>query len=93
MAWKNEVTLKFLDIYQKEPIICDLSHKQHKSRNNVYVACKLIQTEFFTECDFECSIKDLREKRDSLITKAAKDVESEFSSIFKYSSLYLQFPK
>ena len=46
MAWKNEVTLKFLDIYQKEPIIWDPSHKQHKSRNDVYDAWKRIQTEF-----------------------------------------------
>ena len=67
MAWNNEVTLKFLDIYQKEPIIWDPSHKQHKSRNDVYDAWKRIQTEFFTECDLECSIEDLKKKRDSLM--------------------------
>ncbi|KAB0802692.1 hypothetical protein PPYR_04878 [Photinus pyralis] len=63
MEWSNEVTFEFLDLYEREAVIWDPSHAQHKNRNDVYDAWKRIQTEFSAQI----SITDLKKKKDSLM--------------------------
>lgn len=43
MEWSNELVIEFLDLYEKERIIWDASHKLHKNRNDVHDAWKRIQ--------------------------------------------------
>jgi hypothetical protein len=41
------MTLNFLDIYQKESVIWDPSHKLHKNRNEVFDALMQLQLSYF----------------------------------------------
>lgn len=65
MEWNNGNTLKFLDMYQKEPIIWDPAHELHKNRNEAHDAWKRIHTEFGLE--IEVTLDELKKKKYSLM--------------------------
>lgn len=63
MEWSNELVLEFLDLYQKEDLIWNASHKMHKNRNAIYDAWKRIRDQMSTDC----AVEDLKKKKDSLM--------------------------
>lgn len=64
MDWSNEVVLEFLDLYENEPVIWCTKHPEHKNRNAINDAWKRIEDTI----SVECSIKDLKKKKESLMS-------------------------
>lgn len=49
MEWSNEVIMKFLDMYKREPAKWNPQNKQNKNRNYVYDSWRRIQTQISVE--------------------------------------------
>ncbi len=79
MEWSNEMILKFLNIYENEPMIWNASHPEHKNRNAVHDAWKRIETQLGNKY----SVTDLKKKKESLMasfrTRLRKVKESKNS--------------
>lgn len=63
MEWSNETTLEFLKLYEEHSVIWNPKNPMHKSRNAVADAWTNIQKLL----SVECSIQELKKKKDSLM--------------------------
>lgn len=63
MEWPNELVLKFLEVYENEPVIWNSTMPNHKNRNYVFDAWKRIETKLGNKY----SINELKNKKDSLM--------------------------
>lgn len=59
--WTNELTFKFLELYQNEPVIWNPKLNHHKDKKKINDAWSRISREL------ECSITELKKKKDSLM--------------------------
>lgn len=63
IEWNNELCIKFLNIYEKEPCVWNPEHKDYKHRRAVTFAWHRIKEQM----GLEFSIGELKKKRDSLM--------------------------
>lgn len=63
-CWTNELVLKFIELYQAEPLLWNPRNSQHKNRNAVIDAWQRIQVGL--NCQF--AIAELKRKRESLMS-------------------------
>lgn len=64
MAWTNDHSLEFIDLYRRERILWDPKHPQNKNRTEIAEAWLRIQS-----CmNINCSVIDLKKKKESLMT-------------------------
>lgn len=63
MEWSNEYTIEFLNLYEKEGLIWNPKDPLHKNRNAVSDAWNRIKDQL----SVNCSIQDLKKKKDSLM--------------------------
>lgn len=59
--WSNEFTLKFLELYQNEPVIWDPMHLYHKDRKQINDAWVRLREQL------ECPVTEIKKKKDSLM--------------------------
>ncbi|XP_041970184.1 uncharacterized protein LOC121726764 [Aricia agestis] len=64
MNWDNKTVLKFLELYQINSCIWDPQHESHKNRQCVNDAWSNIKENL----GLSCSIKDLKKKKESLMS-------------------------
>ncbi|KAF6201179.1 hypothetical protein GE061_005626 [Apolygus lucorum] len=75
MEWSEKLTLEFLNLFAKEPIIWDPHHPGHKDRNVVHDGWKRIQNQLSTNY----SVAELKKKRENLMAtyrKCVKKIEN-----------------
>lgn len=63
MEWTNELTLKFLELFENEPVIWNPRIPDHKNRNKVADAWINIQRQL----SVDCSVTELKKKKESLM--------------------------
>ncbi|KAM3966890.1 LOW QUALITY PROTEIN: uncharacterized protein ACR2FA_011772 [Aphomia sociella] len=87
MSWSNDVVLEFLDLYRREQLLWDPKHPLHRNRSEVNNAWLRIQTSL----SINCSIIDLKKKKESLMTsfrmhlKKKKSQDAYHTTWFAYS--------
>jgi len=64
MEWTNELTIEFLDLYEKENLIWDPKDQLHSNRNIVSDTWKKIKDSMSIPVD----IKELKKKKESLMS-------------------------
>lgn len=64
MEWTNEIIMTFLEYYQGERCIWDPQHPEHKNRNKINDAWQRLHAEL----NLNCTVAELKKKRDSLMT-------------------------
>lgn len=70
MEWTNELILMFLDLYEGEPVIWNPRNEYHKDRSYVHDAWIRIQAQM----SVECSLKELKWKKENLMSTYRKVV-------------------
>ncbi|KAF0710560.1 MADF domain-containing protein [Aphis craccivora] len=73
--WSNEFTLKFLELYQNEPIIWDPMHLYHKDRKQINDAWVRLSGQL------ECPVTELKKKKDSLMATFRGHLRKKTASI------------
>lgn len=73
--WTNELTFKFLELYQNEPVIWNPKLNHHKDKKKVNDAWARISGEL------ECSITELKKKKDSLMATFRGHLRKKKASI------------
>lgn len=63
MKWSNENTLEFLDLYKEHPVIWNHANGDHQNRQAVANAW----TDIKSSLSFECTMENLKNKKDSLM--------------------------
>jgi hypothetical protein len=63
MDWSNERTIKFLRLYELEPVIWNPKEPLHKNRTAVDDAWKRIEASL----SINCSVQELKRKKESLM--------------------------
>nr|CAI5817717.1 unnamed protein product [Callosobruchus analis] len=64
MEWTNELTLEFLSLFKNEPVAWSPRIPDHKNRNKMADVWTIIQKQF----SVECSVAELKKKKESLMT-------------------------
>lgn len=64
MEWTTEMTLEFIELYEKNPVLWDPKHIHHKNRNHLYDAWMSIKADF-TE---DVQLDTLKRKKESLMS-------------------------
>lgn len=64
MEWTNELTIEFLDLYEKETAIWDPKDQLHRNRDIVFDSWKKIKDSMSIPVD----IKELKKKKESLMS-------------------------
>lgn len=62
LHWSNEMTLKFLEMYEEEPVIWDITHPLHKDKRAINDAWNRLQI------ILEKSVTELKKKKESLMS-------------------------
>jgi len=73
--WSNEFTLKFLELYQNEPVIWDPMHLYHKDRKQINDAWVRLSRQL------ECPVTELKKKKDSLMATFRGHLRKKKASI------------
>lgn len=73
--WSNELTLKFLELYQNEPVIWDPNHSHHKDKKKVKDAWVRLSQQL------ECSVAELKKKKDSVMASFRSHLRKKKASI------------
>ncbi|XP_071056526.1 uncharacterized protein [Onthophagus taurus] len=63
MPWTNEIISECLTLYEKETIIWNPKHEEHKDRNLIHDAWIRIQQQL----SINCSLTELKKKKDTLM--------------------------
>uniref|UniRef100_A0A0A9ZI48 Calmodulin-binding transcription activator 3 n=1 Tax=Lygus hesperus TaxID=30085 RepID=A0A0A9ZI48_LYGHE len=90
MEWTDELTLEFLHLYAKEPVIWHPLHPDHKDRNIIHDGWKRIQSKLGNNC----SVSDLKRKRENLMAtyrKCVKKVETSCGTNERYKPEWFAF--
>ncbi|XP_050424209.1 uncharacterized protein LOC126835579 [Adelges cooleyi] len=73
--WTNEFTLKFLELYQNEPVIWDPVHSLHKDKKKINHAWARLAGQL------GCSTAELKKKKDSLMASFRSHLRKKKASI------------
>ncbi|KAL1497800.1 hypothetical protein ABEB36_008698 [Hypothenemus hampei] len=72
MKWTNDAIFEFLIFYRNEPALWDTRSASHKNRNDQYDAWTRIQNELKKDIIDSVSIKEIKKKRDNLMSTYRK---------------------
>ncbi|XP_059054627.1 uncharacterized protein LOC131848707 [Achroia grisella] len=87
MSWSNDVVLEFLDLYRREQLLWDPKHPLHRNRSEVTNAWLRIQTSL----SINCSIVDLKKKKESLMTSFRMHFNKKKRSQEDYSTTWFAY--
>ncbi|KAG8230273.1 hypothetical protein J437_LFUL009446 [Ladona fulva] len=63
MDWPNDVVLKFVRLYERQPVIWNPAHPLHRDKSEIIDAWKRIRHAM----DYQFTVNDLKRKKDSLM--------------------------
>ncbi|XP_063547989.1 uncharacterized protein LOC134755372 [Cydia strobilella] len=88
MSWSNDVVLEFLDLYRREQLLWDPKHPHHRNRSEVSDAWLRIQTSL----SINCSVSDLKKKKESLMTSFRMHWNKKKKSQDSYHTTWFAYP-
>nr|CAI5828347.1 unnamed protein product [Callosobruchus analis] len=81
MEWTNDLTLEFLTLLENEPGIWNPRIPDHKNRNKATDAW----TNIYTQFGVECSVDELKRKKESLMAMFRRLLNKVKSSLKSYA--------
>ncbi|CAG4933783.1 unnamed protein product [Parnassius apollo] len=88
MSWTNDVVLEFLDLYKREDILWDPKNPLHRNRREISEAWTRIQTSL----SINCSVQDLKKKKESLMTSFRMHWNRKKKSLGNYHTTWFAYP-
>ncbi|XP_068625177.1 uncharacterized protein [Battus philenor] len=88
MAWTNDTVIEFLNLYRREQILWDPKDPLHRNRSEISAAWNRIQTSF----SLNCSVTDLKKKKESLMTSFRMHLNKKKKSLGSYHTTWFAYP-